>query len=124
MKINRERTIMDLQLDFKKAFPYLKIEFFKTPDERDNAIDENGKLESHLNLEKISSFKNSGEFLLNQDMEVGDFESHLRQRFGLYVQVYRKERGKWLQSWTTDSWTLEQQNNRSRTIGDVNLFGV
>lgn len=30
MKIANNRTVKDLQVDFQKVFPFLKIEFYKT----------------------------------------------------------------------------------------------
>jgi len=31
MKISNDRTLKALQADFQKEFPFLKIEFYKTP---------------------------------------------------------------------------------------------
>ncbi len=47
---------------------------------------------------------------LDKTMSIGDFEQLFKEKFDLNVQVYRISHSKWLQTWVTDVWTLEEQN--------------
>ncbi len=118
MKIQGKRQLRNLQEDFNEVFPYLKIEFFKTPHSIGNDSDEKEILDVNLRISEVQEVSKKGEMLLDEEMSVGDFEEKMRNDFGLNIQVYRKEHGKWLQTWVTDSWTLEHQNNRSKVMGD------
>ena len=119
MKIQDNRQLKDLQADFKKEFPYLKIEFFREPHQHGIDSDENEKLDVNLRVGDIRSVKTSGEMPLDGNLTTSLFETSIADNFGLNVQVYRKEHGKWLQTWVTDIWTLEEQNNRSKVMGDM-----
>lgn len=119
MKIQDNRQLKDLQADFKKEFPYLKIEFFSVAHKHGTDTNEKKKLDVNLRVGDIRINKTSGEMLLDSNMTTGVFEGSFTDDFGLNVQVYRKEHGKWLQTWVTDIWTLEEQNNRSKVMGDM-----
>lgn len=119
MKIQDNRQLKDLQADFKKEFPYLKIEFFREGHRHGMDSNENEKLDVNLRVGDIRTNKTSGEMPLDGNMTTSIFEASFAENFGLNVQVYRKERGKWLQTWVTDIWTLEEQNNRSKVMGDM-----
>ena len=45
-------------------------------------------------------------------MTVGEFEKIFYEKTSLGVQVFRKSAGIWLQTSSTDSWTLEKQNGK------------
>lgn len=119
MKIHNQRFLKDLKGDFNKTFPYLKLEFFKYPHEVGTASEENEKLDPRLQVGTVRKNSATGEVQLDGKMRVADFEKKMRTEFGLNVQVYRKEHGKWLQSSVTDVWSLEDQNNRSKVMGDI-----
>lgn len=59
-----------------------------------------------------------GKITMNGEISVGVFEKMLEDRFGLFIQVYRKSYGTWLQTWATDMWTLDEQNNRGKILGE------
>jgi hypothetical protein len=41
---------------------------------------------------------------------VARLEKEFREQFGLPIQVFRKEQGKWIQTSSTDNYTLRQQS--------------
>jgi hypothetical protein len=43
-------------------------------------------------------------------MKVGELENLFAEKFGLYVQLFRKSGKVWLQTTTTDTWTLKEQS--------------
>jgi len=119
MQIYSTRQLKELQADFKRSFPYLKIEFFSQPHEIGEESDEAHLLNNCLTIGELTDQKTKGCLALNSDLQVGLFEKEMEQSFGLYIQVYRKSHGKWLQTWATDIWTLGEQNHRSKVLGNI-----
>lgn len=118
MKIANDRTIKDLQTDFQKVFPFLKIEFYKTPHGFGEETINKSALSADLRLGDMRTLDNYGVMLLDKTMKTSEFEKLLAKIYGLNVQVFRKSYGKWLQTWATDNWTLQEQNDRSAVMGD------
>ena len=71
-----------------------------------------------LDLEKrlVQKIKNDGTIEVKPEMNVSTFEKLFEDRFGLYVQVFRKSGSIWLETSATDSWTLEQQNEEGKSL--------
>lgn len=118
MKIYNAKQLKNLQTEFNQVFPYLKIEFFSKPHEDGNGSNEADILDSELTIGEVRDSNINGFIPMDGKIPVGIFEKLFQNNFGLYVQVYRKSHGKWLQTWVTDVWTLEEQNNRGRVLGD------
>ena len=49
---------------------------------------------------------------VKEDMKVSDFEKMFHDKFGLNVQVFRKSGNLWMQTTSTDHWTLAEQNRK------------
>ena len=116
LHIAPNRLIGDIQTEFNKAFPYLKIEFFnnktfnRTGFMAYQIIPQNKKIgESQLNI-------TDGEIRVEEEMKVKDLEKIFKEQFNLAVQVFRKSGNLWLETTMTDDWTLQQQNNHGREI--------
>ena len=120
MKITDSKKLKDLQDEFKSIFPYLKIEFFSSPHSLGMGSNEADILSTNLTVGEVRKNKKIGSIQLEGSMPVGVSEQLLQERFGLNVQVYRISHGKWLQTWVTDLWTLDEQNNRGKIMIDLN----
>jgi hypothetical protein len=111
-------SLENIQRDFNKAFPYLKIEFFSQPHEK-------GKPNSAKHL--VSPKRIIGDFSkrefeevvnLRENMTVYELEKLFEDRFGLHVQVFRKSGRIWLETTATDDWTLGSQNEQGRELSE------
>ncbi len=116
LHIGPNRLIGDIQKEFNKEFPFLKIEFFnnktfnRTGFMAHQIIPQNKKIgESQLNI-------TDGLIQVDEDMKVKDLEKIFKDQFSLAVQVFRKSGNLWLETTMTDNWTLQQQNNHGREI--------
>lgn len=110
IQINDSRTISELQRDFNKEFPFLKIEFFDAPHRTEKALPKS-KMFSHD--KKIGSCRRthtSGKLSVTARDTVSSFENEFWKRFGLSAQVFRKSGNLWIETSLTDSWSLERQN--------------
>ncbi len=121
MKIANNRTLKDLQNDFQKAFPYLKIEFYKSSHHYGEETPKEQVLDPASTIGTVRTMDNYGILNLDENQQTSEFEKLLSKLYGLNVQVFRKSYGKWLQTWATDNWTLKEQNDRSAKMGDKNF---
>lgn len=109
-----DKIIQDIQRDFNAWYPFLKLEFYKTPAVKMQAA--SGKqLPRSVSL-KEAGLKNEGVIEIRHEMTVAGLEALLRQTYGLAAKVSRQSGGLWLPATITDSWSLQKQNEHGREI--------
>lgn len=64
-------------------------------------------------LQEIGLLK-EGIITLSNETITGEFEQFLSVRYGLFVQVFRKSMGTWLETTRTDKWTLGEQESKGK----------
>ena len=113
LQIAQHRTLNETQEEFNKAYPFLRIEFYRNT--------EPGFARRHLQnsmLMVAAGLKKNGEMEITDGMTVGELENNFLQQFGLNVQLSRKSGNLWLETTMTDGWTLKQQNDHGRELSD------
>lgn len=111
--IDDSTKISEIQSEFSKHFPYLKLEFFQfNPSEEDAFLKSNLVTNHNTTLDKIRHLHIPGYISLNGNQLVSTFEKYLKENFGINAQVFRKSGSNWLQTTSTDNWTLSEQNNK------------
>jgi len=118
VEISDNKKLKDLQSDFNRQFPFLHLEFYSKPHEDGKPSSESDLLQNDLLVGDVRDVHNNGHFAIDGNMKVGAFEQLFRDLFGLNVQVFRKSYGKWLQTWATDIWSLNEQNWRGEILGN------
>ena len=53
---------------------------------------------------------------LPYDLDDAELEEIFETNFGLHVQIFRKSGKIWLETSTTDGWTLNQQNEEGKLL--------
>lgn len=114
--INKKQLISELQQAFNDVYPFLKIELFARKHNFQQASAAQGRLPGHLSLQEVSPHLSDGEVELPETMRVQELEGIFIDRFGLYLQVFRKSGNLWLETTMTASWTLKLQNEHGREI--------
>jgi hypothetical protein len=110
IEINKNKKIADIQQDFQKFFPFLKIEFYKQSHSIGEGSQKRDALIEETLLAHLLNENAEGVIHLNEIMKVGELENLFAEKFGLYVQLFRKSGKVWLQTTTTDTWTLKEQS--------------
>jgi hypothetical protein len=114
LRIHDNLLIEDLQEKFSLCFPCLKIEFYSMPHHW-----KKGSLQKDI----ISPKNRVGDIRKNHSDEileikssdkVGEVEKKLKKMFGLNVQIFRKENNCWIQTTSTDVFTLEGEAELSK----------
>ena len=113
MKINNNKSIVEIQKEFASIFPFLKIEFFKNSH---NVFEGNSKKEI---THKITHLNKPGELTISDTMTVAELEQSFKNQFGLNVQVFRKHGNSWIETTVTDGWTLQKQNEEGRILSEL-----
>lgn len=118
MKIDIEdkRRIIDLQDDFNRAFPYLKIEFFSIAHKDGAGTAKKFMISNGKTLGECRKQHTNGSFTINSKMTVTELETGFNTIYGLSVQLFRKSGRAWLETTVTDGWTLEEQNKEGEAL--------
>ena len=114
MLITDDKKINAIKREFSAKFPNLKLEFYKKEHEEGEGNPAREKIDDDLTIGEIRTIHNSGDLSINGNLKVSTLEHNFMEDYGLNVQVFRKSGGLWLQTTSTDSWTLSEQNTRGR----------
>lgn len=118
--ITRQRLIKEVQDEFTRTYPYLKIDFTKGKDQErmtrsaspSDAVPFAPDVEGRDAAQKLLW----DELGLRDDMKINEVEVLLQYQFGLPAQVLRKSGNLWLGTRMTQHWTLRQQNEHGYEI--------
>ncbi len=110
--IHPNTKLVQLQEDFNKAFPFLKLEFFKHAHNVQEGNAKHDLISPADSAKAVYRKEAKGHVLINEDMTVGELEQLLSHYFGLSAQVFRKSGRTWLETTVTDDWTLRRQNDQ------------
>ncbi len=126
MKIKIDDTIQISTISqlFNQYFPFLKLSFYFKPHD----WKEESMLAQLVHQDKkIGDIRNNhlaGSIQLHYWQKTGLVEQEFKDRFGLFVQIYRRHGDKWIQSVGTDELTLEEQNEIGKTKTEDLLHGT
>jgi len=115
--ITSEKLIHEIQDEFNKLFPFLKIEFFiKSVINSKETIN---KISSLLTIGNVDKTRGSKEMEVSPYMTVKEFENNFENKFGMYAQLYRKSGNLWQEITITDNWTMQQQDEAGNEISTI-----
>lgn len=110
--IDDTTIVADIQERFSDSFPRLKIEFYdESLQDKQTPLP---RISSEEQIGFIRRLHNVGELEILSWYSTGRVERDFKEKFGLNVQVFRRENGAWIQSRATDSATLAEQMERAR----------
>jgi hypothetical protein len=105
-------TIQEIQNDFRQIFSHLKIEFYNAPHSSAEGSSQKEQYLHNIRLADILGHSADIELELNPKMSTGDFERMLEDSYHLHSQIFRLQRGTWLQTTLSDAMSLESQNRK------------
>lgn len=112
LNISDDKQLKEIKALFNAKFPHLKIEFFSEDHEVGEASTYKSMYDEDLYLKDIRSNHTEGELSIDGHTKTSTFESNFKEHFGVNVQVWRKSGNMWLQTTTTDDWTLSEQERK------------
>ncbi|MBX7240855.1 MAG: hypothetical protein K1X92_03835 [Bacteroidia bacterium] len=117
--IQKNEPISTIQEAFHQYFHYLKIEMYSRSHEIHDLSSNKQQLAHNTLFSAIATLKKEGEFEFSEDTPTGNFEMKLWEEFGIGVQVFRRSGHLWIQTASTDDWSLMKQNEESRIMNQT-----
>jgi hypothetical protein len=120
----RQLLLKEVQEEFSRNYPYLKIDFTRRRGEK-RVAPMNGAVRTDpgsLPDGDGEATRSAAQKLLWTDfgvsdkMKVSELEVLLQYEFGLPAQVLRKSGNLWMETTMTEHWTLRQQNDRGQDM--------
>jgi hypothetical protein len=118
MEINDQTALREIQLVFSNFYPYLQLGFFRKGHDRYEVSSEGDTIEPDVTVGDIKKTHVSGLLEIQPSYTVADVEKEFMERFGLSVQVFRKEEDKWVQAMGMDDFSLRDLNEIGRNSSD------
>ena len=118
ISIQTETRIDELKSNFGQYFPYLKWEFFSAPHSANQGNTKKEMINHNPKIKDITRGIAGHEIHFSDETTVQDLEKLIADQFGLWVQVFRKSGGIWLETTVTDEWTLAFQNEQGRELSE------
>lgn len=116
LNIAPNRQISDIQNEFNKQFPFLKLEFFNNKSFARKDFSASQIIPRNKKLGEGQTGIKEDFIEIEESMKVSELENLFKDKFKLAVQVFRKSGTIWLETTMTDNWTLLQQNNHGKEI--------
>lgn len=112
MIINNKRSLSDIKIEFNNLFPGLKIEFYRVEHGPEQGSKRGDQYDPDMMIGDIRTWDNEGKMEMDSSMTVAELEKKFEDEYDLHVQIFRRSGKLWLQTTTTDEWTLEVQNRK------------
>lgn len=109
LKIEKEWTVEDLELNFANFFPFLSIEISFKGSEVPNAM-------RSMKITDLSRNKAPKEFEISENMTVGQVVEQFWKNIGLQVSILRSMGNSRIETSFTNDWTLERQSKMGGEI--------
>ena len=122
MIITDSKKISQVQNEFNDKFPYLKLEFYSKAHAEGEGSRDKERIDSTKTVGEVRSIHNTGDLSINGHLKVSSLEQAFANDYGLNVQVFRRSGGIWLQTTSTDHWTLTEQNEHGKPNVDETVF--
>jgi hypothetical protein len=116
--LSGKKTIQQINREFKKIFPYLRLEFSKYVQKPGLSSPCLEHFEKDTKLEQMKDNFTPASIFLDRFVTVAQLENRFQQEFGLSAQVFMKKNGGWVDAFYMDSYTLEDLNQMAtRPVG-------
>lgn len=113
--LEESMTLAEIQQEFSKLFPYLKLEFYSMRNSLKNTFNTSFLSKTLNDFRRRSK---SDDLNISSDMSVTTLEYNFQANFDLNVHVYRKSGKSWLETSATGEWTLSEQNAEGEALGE------
>lgn len=110
ISITDNRNLKDIQEDFQKAYPFLKLEFYKNTAKRSGIPGRVLPLAGRTPIGLARHIHTEGTINASSSRSVEELENEFQSRFGLCVHIFRKSGRIWIETTLTHHWSLLRQN--------------
>ncbi len=108
--IDHHQKISQVQENFQRHFPFLKIEFYSKAHDTNEPSDKYHQLHRDVVIGEAQLHPKDGVIHITPEIKVAELEKTFHDIFELNIQVFRLSGKVWLQTTSTDYKTLAEQN--------------
>ena len=119
LHLSPDAKITDITKQFKKAFPYLKLEFFRKKHKIQEGNTNKEMISQHATLIDVTGVMKEGEVEISPGQTVAEVEQLFQSKFNLPVQIFRRAKHSWIETTKTDQLTLQTQNGMGREASNA-----
>lgn len=102
-------TLKSIKDQFNSKFPHLKIEFFESKHNKGEATSKEFMYDDAFRIKDIRKEGAMIPVSIHGNLKTSTLEKLFEEELGVFIQVYKKSNGVWIQTTATDDWTLSQQ---------------
>ena len=124
MYITDTKTLREVKMEFQDKFPFLKIEFYRGTHAEGQGSLEKDHLDETMTIGQARKIHKDGEMGIHGNLKVSSLEQTFQEDYGLNVQVFRRSGELWLQTTSTDEWTLSEQNEKGGKSGSTGQYAT
>jgi len=114
--ITDNKSIKEIQEEFQKRFPYLKIEFFRHMQKNGGSPVKLQPIPDKMTIGMVRHTHTDGALNIAGSRSVEEIEKDFLDKFGLAVEVFRKSANMWIETSLTHHWSLLRQNHEGQQM--------
>ncbi|HET9432080.1 MAG TPA: hypothetical protein VFO70_12940 [Chitinophagaceae bacterium] len=118
IEINDNTRLSQIQETFSNFYPFLEIRFYKKAHKKYESSDERNLISPEYTIGEVKQTHVSAVLEMQPHSKVAEVEKEFLQRFGLSVQILRKEKNDFVQTTGMDDFTLKELNEFGRNSSD------
>lgn len=120
--IDDQTLLREIRDAFSNYFPYLKMEFYRSPHRIYLASPETDQLDPSYRVGDLGPDIKAGQLNILPEYRVADIEKEFLDRFHLSVQIFRQQQNGWEQTTGMDDFTLQQLSEFGRDSSDDKII--
>ena len=107
LQIHDNLLVSDIKERFSNSFPCFKIEFYDMPHHNKKENLEKYRINSEKRIGEIRNNRNEGFLEIKSWYTVKQIEKNFSELFGLNIQIFKKENGRWIRNHNADKLSLQ-----------------
>jgi hypothetical protein len=112
--INDKRMLREIQLDFSRFYPYLRMEFYENEKSANNPPFDRSHIDPYVRLGNIRNKHHAGALNLMPGTTINSLKTWMKNEFDLYIQVFHYTAWGWVSANNLDMAELEELNEQGR----------
>jgi len=116
MRIYKTDTVEDIRNRFNNEYPFLQLEFYEKAHAHYVGSKKSEQMPHLTTLGALNPLLEDADIPTDELISVSDLEESFEDIAGLHVQVFRKSGEQWLQTTSTDDWTLRKHSEKAEEL--------
>ena len=120
--ITKSTTLNEVKDWFSNSFPLLKIEIYNKNHAEGEGSAKNEQITSNPTLSEIGFNGEKIEFVIFEDYSTNLVEHMFLSKLNINAQIFRLNNKTWIQTISTDNWTLKEQMLKAQEYQNDNVI--